>query len=184
MSQGLCLMTFIHYLRTKVLNTLFYFCKSILYFRYLDSCQLIGGTAQPMLDECAQELESTCNSFVQEECTYAGTDIFHKSSVTDAHSCQEILVTLGEVLGGDYFVFDSDTSICTFFDSREFTCSSLSGPVMPSFDECQSGASTTQGPVGSTTAPTMPSSSAPTTMPATSSSPAPTVGSSPSSSAL
>ena len=177
-------MTFTHYLRTKVLNTLFYFCKSILYFRYLDSCQLIGGTAQPMLDECAQELESTCNSFVQEECTYAGTDIFHKSSVTDAHSCQEILVTLGGVLGGDYFVFDSNTSICTFFDSREFTCSSLSGPVMPSFDECQSGASTTQGPVGSTTAPTMPSSSAPTTMPATSSSPAPTAESSPSSSAL
>merc|ERR1712200_226121 len=158
--------------------------------RHLDSCQLIGGTAQPMLGECAQELESTCNSFVQEECTYAGTDIFHKSSVTDAHSFQEILVTLGGVLGGDYFVFDSNTSICTFFDSREFTCSSLSGPVMPSFDECQSGASTTQGPVGSTTpsaAPTMPSSATPTmasSSPATSSSPAPTVGSSPSSSAL
>ena len=137
---------------------------------------MLGGTAAPGIDECAQELENSCNSFVKEDCTYAGNDVFHKTSVTDAHSCQEILVTLGAVLGGDYFVYDSDSHVCTFYDSRVFTCSGVSGPALPSYDDCNSNGTTVAPTAGPTTAaPTAgPTTAAPTAAPTTAPTAAPT----------
>ena len=58
------------------------------HYRYLDSCGVVGGLAEPSMDLCGQENEDTCDSFVKEECTYNGNIVFFKESVTDGHSCQ------------------------------------------------------------------------------------------------
>ena len=122
---------------------------TLFHYSYLDSCQLIGGSDVPTIDECTpDDLDNTCFSFVKEDCEYQGTAVFHKASVTDTHSCQEILVELGAVLKGVYFVYDSETHICTFFDSREFTCSTVSGPALPNYEECSN---TSAPPTAATT---------------------------------
>merc|ERR1712180_562810 len=146
----------------------------LFHYRYLDSCELIGGTAEPTLDVCSKELENTCNSFVREDCEY-GDLVFNKTSVTDSHACQQLLATVGFVYKAEYFVYDSLNHVCDFFTKKESTCDTLSGPVFPDFDECNKDASTTVAPTTgkatstpattatSSPATTKPASTAPTT---------------------
>ena len=67
---------------------------SLYHYRYLERCELVGGTAQPAIDDCHQEVEDTCGSYVREDCAYSRV-VFSKASVTDAHSCQQLLAILG-----------------------------------------------------------------------------------------
>lgn len=111
---------------------------SLYHYRYLASCQLVGGAARPAIDECSQQATEadSCNSYVRENCAY-GRVIFSKSSVTDAHSCQALLAILGSVYGAEYFVYDSKHHVCIFYESQEeMTCSAISGPRAPSVEEC------------------------------------------------
>merc|ERR1712035_209948 len=124
----------------------------LFHYRYLDSCQLVGGTATPTLDTCAQGLNNTCNSFVREDCTYGGEMVFNRTSVTDSHSCQELLATIGFVYQAEYFVYDSEKHICDFFTKKESECVTLSGPVLPDFDDCRT--ATTAATTVDPTAPT------------------------------
>merc|ERR1711962_155845 len=117
----------------------------LFHYRYLESCELIGGTAEPTLDVCSQEIESTCNSFVREDCEY-GDLVFNKTSVTDSHACQQLLATVGFVYKAEYFVYDSLNHVCDFFTKKESTCDVLNGPVFPDFDDCNKDASTTAAP--------------------------------------
>jgi len=119
-------------------------------YRYLESCAQIGGLAKPSIDECSAGIENTCDTFVQEDCTFAGNDVFHETSVTDSHSCQKLLETIGFAYNAVYFIYDSSEHKCTFFDSDEFECNSLSGPELPDLDECNA-STTTARPTTTTT---------------------------------
>merc|ERR1712002_1170212 len=138
----------------------------LFHYRYLDSCQLVAGTATPSLDECAQELENTCNSFVREDCYYSGDVVFNKTSVTDSHSCQELLATLGFVYKAEYFVYDSDAHTCEFFTEKDSVCDILSGPVIPDLDGCNKDPTIPDTTAAPTNPPT--SSAAPTNPPTSS----------------
>ncbi|XP_023337312.1 uncharacterized protein LOC111708219 isoform X3 [Eurytemora carolleeae] len=126
-------------------------------YRFLDSCAVIGGTADPVLDECAGELENSCNSFVREDCTYKGEEKFN-NTVTDAHACQELLQILGGVYGAEYFVYDATTTDCIFYSTTASECDGYSGPTRPDIDDCAgegttaaSTTTTTDGPTDATT---------------------------------
>ena len=106
------------------------------HFRYLDSCQVIGGLATPVLDACHEEIQDSCTSFKREDCVYSGTAVYNRTSVNNAHSCQSLLSTIGYVYGGVYFVYDSLHHTCTFYDSVGASCSAFSGPDLPDLDSC------------------------------------------------
>ena len=110
-------------------------------YRYLDSCSQVGGVGTPDIDVCESALDTPCDSFVQEDCVYNGDPVFEEKSVTDAHSCQRLLNTIGFAYGAQYFVYDTAQHDCFFYASVDFTCNSFSGPVLPDIDECN-GAST------------------------------------------
>ena len=116
----------------KMFSNIFYF-----FFRYLDSCQVVGGLATPILDACNEEIQDTCTSFKREECDYTGKLVFTRTSVANAHTCQSLLTTIGYVYGGVYFVYDSVLHTCYFYDSTAATCSAFSGPDQPDLDDCQ-----------------------------------------------
>ena len=111
---------------------------SIIYvhFRYLDSCQLIGGLATPVLDACHEEIQDSCTSFKREDCIYSGIVVYNRTSVNNAHSCQSLLTTIGNVYGGVYFVYDNIHHTCTFYNSKEASCSAFSGPDVPDIESC------------------------------------------------
>ena len=121
-------------------------------FRYVASCGLVGGTATPPMDECTENVNNGCDSFWHEECSYLGDVVFSKDSVTDAHSCQALLVTLGIVYKAEYWVYDTDAHICTFYKTTEASCDSYSGPKLPDIDTCTA-TTTTPGPASTTREP-------------------------------
>ena len=94
------------------------------------------------MDECAQELENTCNSFIRDDCEYQG-DLLFERSITDAHACQKLLQTLGEVYQAEYFVYNSTSNICKFFSTTASECDGYSGPKLPDIDECSASTTTT-----------------------------------------
>ena len=106
------------------------------HFRYLDSCQLIGGLATPVLDACHEEIQDSCTSFKREDCIYSGIVVYNRTSVNNAHSCQSLLTTIGNVYGGVYFVYDNIHHTCTFYNSKEASCSAFSGPDVPDIESC------------------------------------------------
>lgn len=107
------------------------------HYRYLDSCDLIGGLAEPSLDTCEQEFEDSCDSFVNENCEYEGELVLEKADITDAHACQQLLNTIGFVYAADYFVYDSVTRFCSFYSGTLMTCYGVNGPDYPDLDTCQ-----------------------------------------------
>ena len=111
----------------------------------------------PNMDECAAELEDSCNSFIREDCLYSGDVVFNKTSVTDAHSCQALLQTLGAIYKAEYFVYDSIKHKCVFYTSRDSACNGFSGPALPDIDDCNA--------EGTTAAPTAEPTEGPTEQP-------------------
>lgn len=110
---------------------------ALYHYRYLESCQLIGGTAWPPMDKCHHEVEQgdTCSSYMRQDCAYS--QVVFNSTVTDAHSCQELLVVLGDAYQAEYFVYNRLDLLCTFYASVEMTCAAVSGPLGgPSVEEC------------------------------------------------
>jgi hypothetical protein len=81
-------------------------------YRYLDSCEVIGGLSAPILDDCHVEIEDSCTSFKREECTYSGNVVFNRTSVSNAHACQQLLATVGYLYVGVYFVYDRIHHTC------------------------------------------------------------------------
>ena len=144
-------------IRNTVLSPLFH--KQ--YSRFLESCAVIGGTADPVLDECAGELENSCNSFVREDCTYKGEEKFN-NTVTDAHACQELLQILGGVYGAEYFVYDSTTTDCIFYSTTASECDGYSGPTRPDIDDCAGEGTTAASTTTTTDAPTDATTDSPT----------------------
>ena len=110
---------------------------SLFRFRYLASCQVVGGLATPPLAACHEEEESnSCASFKWEECAYSGNVVFNRTAVPDAYVCQSLLSTIGYIYDGVYFVYDSLDESCLFYDSKVAYCAALSGPVLPDMQDC------------------------------------------------
>jgi hypothetical protein len=105
-------------------------------YRYLDSCEVIGGLAAPVLDICHVEIEDSCTSFKREDCTYNGNVVFNRTSVANAHACQQLLGTIGYLYGGAYFAYDRIHHTCVFYDSKEAACVAFSGPRTPDMSDC------------------------------------------------
>ena len=120
---------------------------SLYHYRFLASCNIISGPRFPSIDECAKEENPSCASFVRENCTYS-TETMSKESVTDAHACQDLLRTIGFIYGSEYFSFDSNTQVCSFYKTKDVVCDAISGPRDPVMDTCSP---TTEAP---TTVPT------------------------------
>eukprot|EP00088_Acartia_fossae_P063950 TRINITY_DN783_c1_g1_i17.p2 TRINITY_DN783_c1_g1~~TRINITY_DN783_c1_g1_i17.p2 ORF type:complete len:145 (+),score=18.77 TRINITY_DN783_c1_g1_i17:2-436(+) len=100
-----------------------------------------------------------------EDCTYKGEAVLTETSVTDSHSCQELLETIGFAYHAVYFTYSSKSHTCTFYDSDDMDCASLSGPVLPKYDTCIEGPSSTAAPTTATTAgPTTATTAGPTTI--------------------
>merc|ERR1712133_350237 len=76
------------------------------------------------------------------------TETMSKESVTDAHACQDLLRTIGFIYGSQYFSFDSNTQVCSFYKTKDVICDAISGPWDPVMDTCSP---TTEAP---TTVPT------------------------------
>merc|ERR1712059_47257 len=118
------------------------------------------------INECSEDQEPTCDSFIRENCKYLGTEKLKKNKITDAHACQDLLREVGFVYGAVYFEFDTNTKECVLFDSKDADCDAISGPRTPSMEECNSPTQpTTAGTTAGTTVPTAPT--VPTTVPTT-----------------
>merc|ERR1711962_328960 len=126
-------------------------CK-LFHYRFLTSCNVIAGPKEPSIDECAKEEEPSCHPFVRENCKYAGNAVLNKTSITDAHACQDLLITVGFIYKAVYFDFHSDAQDCILYDSKEVDCDAISGPKEPSLDDCNA-TTPTAGPTPSTPAP-------------------------------
>ena len=139
---------------------------ALFHYRFLSSCQVIGGPVRPSIDECWDTVDTvpSCDSFVRETCVTKGEVVLNKTSITDAHACQQLLQTIGFIYQAEYFVFDSVNQICTFYDSTELECDSLSGPATPALQSCNVEVTTTAGTT-TTSAPTtiVPTTAAPGT---------------------
>jgi len=109
---------------------------TLFHYRYLWSCQLLGGPAFPPIEDCIQEAETDCNSFVKEDCSFLGREVFSNSSVTDANYCQMMLVAFGSNFGGEYFLYEAGGKVCKFFDRKNMSCKGLSGPAQPNYEDC------------------------------------------------
>merc|ERR1711962_1991241 len=79
---------------------------------------------------------TSCHSFVRENCKYGGNAVLNKTSITDAHACQDLLITVGFIYKAVYFDFDSDAQDCILYDSMDLDCDAISGPKSPSIEEC------------------------------------------------
>ena len=58
------------------------------HYRYLASCQVVGGPDYPSLDDCL-DIVDTCDSFIQEDCSYTADIVLERLSVTNTHHCQD-----------------------------------------------------------------------------------------------
>merc|ERR550519_38821 len=110
-------------------------CK-LFHYRFLTSCNIIAGPKEPSIDDCSKEEEPSCHSFVRENCNSTGNAVLEKSSITDAHACQDLLITVGFIYGAEYFTFDSDAQDCVLYDTKEMDCDAISGPNLPTIDSC------------------------------------------------
>ena len=126
--------------------------------RYLKSCQVIGGPAVPAMDDCLDNREDSCESFIEEDCKYNSTIVTDKTSVADPHACQQLLALLGDVLGASYWVYDSTVHHCYLYSSQGRYCEAISGPKTPLIDSFENQSST------ATSISTTPTSSITTTM--------------------
>jgi len=107
--------------------------------RYLWSCQTVGGASFPTIESCIQGAElKDCDSFVKEDCTFLGKEVYSNSSVSDADYCQMLLVAFGGRFGAEYFRYDAGGQSCTFYDAKVMTCQALNGPAQPNYDDCSS----------------------------------------------
>lgn len=121
-------------------------------YRYVAGCDVIGGTAQPLLDDCLhfwEEDPDDCNAFLDEDCKYTAEEVLSSDIITDKHSCQEYLQGLS-VLGANYFVYNITDHTCTLYATAERACTSSMGPKYPDMSSCtgstQSPTTTTAGP--------------------------------------
>ena len=113
---------------------------SLYHYRFLSSCQLVAGPSTPPLDQCitsVPEETPSCSSFMRENCTFLGSPVLNKTSITDGHACQALLDTLGWLYSATYFSFDSDQGRCVFYSSQQVDCQAVSGPVRPAIQDCQ-----------------------------------------------
>merc|ERR1719516_117720 len=124
-------------------------CK-LFHYRFLTSCNVIAGPMTPSIDECAKEEAPSCHSFVRENCNSTGSLVLNKNSITDAHACQDLLNTVGQIYKAEYFLFDSDIQECDLYDTKDMDCDAISGPKSPSIESCNiptsPGPTTTPGP--------------------------------------
>jgi hypothetical protein len=74
---------------------------------------------------------------MQEDCTYTSNVVLNKTSITDVHACQELLITIGFVFNAEYFVYDSTKHDCVFYDKPTRNCNAISGPDSPTVEECK-----------------------------------------------
>merc|ERR1711942_419322 len=130
---------------------------TLYHYRFLSSCNLIAGPKEPGIDACSDELAPSCNSFIRENCEYQGERVLQKDSITDAHACQELLLTVAGIYGAAYFMFNSTAQNCVLFSTKDMDCDAISGPKSPAMDTCDN--PTTAAP---TTA--KPTSAAPTSV--------------------
>ena len=102
------------------------------HYRYLESCQVIGGPVVPAMDECLENAnDDSCDSFIEEDCQYTSTLVTDKTSVANPHACQQLLAVLGDVLGASYWVYDSTIHHCFLYSSQARNCDAISGPKTP-----------------------------------------------------
>merc|ERR1712243_492340 len=80
---------------------------------------VIAGPMTPSIDECAKEEAPSCHSFVRENCNSTGSLVLNKNSITDAHACQDLLITVGQIYKAKYFLFDSDIQECDLYDTKD-----------------------------------------------------------------
>merc|ERR1719312_2190239 len=140
------------------------------HYRYLASCQVVGGPDYPSLDDC-MDIGDTCDSFIQEDCSYTADLVLERSSVTNTHHCQDMLLILGGVLGAEYWVYDSINHTCFLYSSQGRHCDRWSGPGTPDIRDCQStttATATTTTTSGTTTTTATTDTSASTTPASTS----------------
>merc|ERR1719153_1047629 len=132
---------------------------SLYHYRFLSSCNLIAGPKEPSIDDCAKEENPSCDSFVRENCLYKGAEVLVKDSITDAHACQDLLITVGWIYKAVYFSFDSIKQVCVLYDALNMDCDAISGPNHPDIEEC--GKSTTSVAPSTTTTTTTPAKTTP-----------------------
>merc|ERR1712215_555268 len=138
---------------------------TLYHYRFLSSCNLIAGPKEPGIDACSDELAPSCNSFIRENCEYQGERVLEKDSITDAHACQELLLTVADIYGAAYFMFNSTAQNCVLFSTKDMDCDAISGPKSPAMDTCDNpttAAPTTvkPSPAPSTTAKAVPKATA------------------------
>ena len=97
---------------------------------------MVGGLALPNVDLCMQDDYYACNAFKRQDCDYKGNVVFSETTLSESISCQKWLETIGFAYNAVYFTYSSRTHTCTFYDSSEMDCASMSGPIQPGYDKC------------------------------------------------
>ena len=110
---------------------------TLLHYSYLHSCQVVGGGAGTELEECMEHSRDCDNLLQEEDCEYTGDLVLRKTSITNTHSCQDLLTILGPVYDAQYFVFDNSKSECSLYSTKNRSCTKTSGPVVPSIKDCE-----------------------------------------------
>jgi len=118
----------------------------ILYSAYdIVDCSIVAGPAQPDLFECLPEPGShTCDDFSKFKCLFNGVAVLIQDDISYPVECQQILKTLGDPLGAEFFVYHRNEKICKLMTPFSEYCYGITGPDFPDFeDECDSITSTT-----------------------------------------
>ena len=115
----------------------------LLKYPYLPSCGSVTAGARPDFAECLSQDSGTCDDIVKENCELQGDILWQDPAVRDAYECQEFLQLLGPVYGGEVFSYSSVDQVCYILDTEDSDCKVVSGPRMPSVDQCSGSTDTT-----------------------------------------
>jgi len=102
-------------------------------------CEIVAGSPNEDLEQCFHVHDNSCATFVEENCSYNGTDTGFSAppgQMSTPEECEAHCKLFQTIGGCNYWVFDRIDFSCTLLDSAERYCSGISGPKFPAFGEC------------------------------------------------
>ena len=105
---------------------------------YLSTCDVLAGPDSPTLQYCTDTApEDSCDRFVAEDCVYLGNVLVNQTSFQSASDCQKFLEEFGDIYRAQFFIHDNvPKHLCQLLDSDRRTCSSVTGPQEPAYEDC------------------------------------------------
>merc|ERR1712241_339987 len=115
---------------------------------FRENCSIVSATVDGNLQQCLTSNLNGCNGFIDENCTFQGLSLGLDPPAGEIQSptgCEKLCRGF-QVLGCNYWVFNTIDLTCQLLDSEQRTCTGISGPGYPSLAECREGEGPTAAP--------------------------------------